>query len=85
MYVEGLRGLPGRKAPGNHFGAALQVLDTNADHRPDLVVGAPGNGGALVTLPGVDAGFSRARATASRLARLPGGRTRGEVDVRLGQ
>jgi tRNA A-37 threonylcarbamoyl transferase component Bud32 len=73
-YVEGMRGVPGTKRAGRRFGAALTVLDTDDDRRPELVVTAPGGDPAVITLPGIDAGFSRAAARSFSLRDLRGGR-----------
>ncbi|MBD9725089.1 FG-GAP repeat protein [Streptomyces sp. ID-01-6.2a] len=40
-------GVPGASETGDTFGAAVSLLDVNADNRADLAVGAPGEDGTL--------------------------------------
>ncbi len=44
-FDRGTRGVPGRARGEGLFGAALTLLDTTGDRRPELVVGAPARGG----------------------------------------
>jgi hypothetical protein len=76
------REAPGVKTPGARFGAALTLLETNGDGRPDLTLAVPGaarGAGALVTMPAGTGGFTRAGASEVRLKRLAAaaGRVRG--------
>ena len=84
VYSEGERGLPGTKRPGQHFGAALGVLDTNDDGRPELCVAVPAGRGTVVTLPGFDGGFARAGSSAFSLARLRDGRPARDEKLHIG-
>lgn len=64
------KGVPGSASTGAHFGLSLFVTKVNADSRPDLVVGAPGQNygstgsGMYVTLRGTRTGITTTQATA---------------------
>jgi len=79
-YSQGTPGIPGSRAPGNRFGAALTLLDAEDDGQADLAVSAPGRSEAVLMLPGIPGGFTGSGATRAELADEPG-----EVaDVTLG-
>jgi predicted Ser/Thr protein kinase len=88
-YGQNTPGFDPEGGPGNRFGASLAVLDVTGDRRPDLVVGAPGDAagtGTVVTFPGVEGGFAKARATTFELTRLAGaGPVQRSRAIRLGR
>jgi hypothetical protein len=63
-FNQSTSGVPGIAEKGDHFGSAVQLLDTNKDGKSDLAVGTPGedgaytNSGAVWTLRGATGGLT---------------------------
>lgn len=79
-------GVPGVAEAGDRFGAALALLDTDADGRADLAAGAPGEDGTTLdtgagwVLRGADGGLT----TAGVVSYGPGALGAPEAGARLG-